>query len=548
MASANSAIPAEKTKPKYSKPGSPASLLAPGSTPAFGQPLDSNDPTGLQSLMILATGVSLWSATGNAGSPAASLNRTETPQEILGPFLDLSAGTGGQSAISANGATTSLNANTTAQIPATPAELLASLLSSAAPAAGASAPDSDKKTASNGASATASDLTSPSLQNTGLNAFTNAKAAFESLSSFSGPQSAFSAIQLLRDVREKLSGFAAKPEAAQLPASVNIPAARSVAANANDTTTLEGQRAISDARNTLSGQFEAKLQGALSASAPSAASGSASAAVNAHEGGNAASSQQGSTPSNSQDADQRKSSGNGAGGFSGTENSVISTSSSDNAQLLKASGILADAAGLPLHGASIAPSQAAGAAVSGVLDASAAASANIDSANSAKVNVPLPLPSPATQPGFSSDAVKASELYQRVDGSEMHVAMQTDLLGSIDLRATMHQSAFTATISVQRSDVQSLLANELPALQHALADRNLHVEQISIVNNSVSDGAGSDGQHPQQQNPDLAKSAAAGNSGGSRVSGPEDPAQERTSRLGDERNSSQGFGRLSIHV
>ncbi len=82
--------------------------------------------------------------------------------------------------------------------------------------------------------------------------------------------------------------------------------------------------------------------------------------------------------------------------------------------------------------------------------------------------------------------MKASELYQRVGGAEMHIAMQTDLFGSIDLRTVVHQSSLTATIGVQRGDVQSILANDLPALQHALADQKLHVERISVLDNSIA--------------------------------------------------------------
>jgi len=86
--------------------------------------------------------------------------------------------------------------------------------------------------------------------------------------------------------------------------------------------------------------------------------------------------------------------------------------------------------------------------------------------------------------------------------SEMRLAMQTDLLGSIDLRAAMHQSTLTATIGVQRADVQTLLANELPALQHALAEKNLQVGQISVLNNHAggafdSRNSGQDPRHGQ---------------------------------------------------
>ena len=115
---------------------------------------------------------------------------------------------------------------------------------------------------------------------------------------------------------------------------------------------------------------------------------------------------------------------------------------------------------------------------------------------------------PQTPAALPGDGVSASSLFNRPDGSEMHLAMQTDLLGSIDLRATIHQSGLMATIGVQRAEVQSLLASELPALQHALAEKSLQVAQISVLNNSVTDGGSSRGesQSPYQH---AAKNAHA---------------------------------------
>ncbi len=97
---------------------------------------------------------------------------------------------------------------------------------------------------------------------------------------------------------------------------------------------------------------------------------------------------------------------------------------------------------------------------------------------------------------------QATTTFQANANSEMRVAMQTDLLGAIDLRAAMHQSTLTATIGVQRADVQTLLANELPALQHALAEKNLQVGQISVLNNHTggaldSRSSGHDPRHGQ---------------------------------------------------
>jgi len=122
--------------------------------------------------------------------------------------------------------------------------------------------------------------------------------------------------------------------------------------------------------------------------------------------------------------------------------------------------------------------------------------ANSPAADSPQSSAPM-LPS---LPRSLSDVSQATQLYQRVAGAEMHIAMDTDLLGSIDLRAMVHQGSLSATIGVQRADVQTLLVNELPALQHSLAERNLQVAQISVLAGSVGSGTNANSQPRDQQN------------------------------------------------
>lgn len=109
---------------------------------------------------------------------------------------------------------------------------------------------------------------------------------------------------------------------------------------------------------------------------------------------------------------------------------------------------------------------------------------------------PAPLP-PAT-PTAANDAVQASQLYQHVGGAEMHIAMNTDLLGAVDVHAVVRQSTVTATIGVQHPEVQSLLSSDLPALQHALSEHSLHVDQISVFSGST--GSQMDMGRQTQQN------------------------------------------------
>ena len=128
--------------------------------------------------------------------------------------------------------------------------------------------------------------------------------------------------------------------------------------------------------------------------------------------------------------------------------------------------------------------------------------ANASGAARSAHDAPTPSAQPEqlpTLPRSLNDVSQASQLYQRVGGAEMHIAMDTDLLGSIDLRAVVHQGSLSATIGVQRADVQTLLVNELPALQHSLAEKNLQVGQILVTSGSVGSGTSPNSQPHDQQ-------------------------------------------------
>ncbi|MGA8224304.1 MAG: flagellar hook-length control protein FliK [Candidatus Acidiferrales bacterium] len=167
--------------------------------------------------------------------------------------------------------------------------------------------------------------------------------------------------------------------------------------------------------------------------------------------------------------------------------------STDSAVAVKAAGLTAVSVDQGLH----VPADAPG--------APAWADAGASPQPTGKENIPVtttpppPAPAPVPLPASLSDVAQASQLYQRVGGAEMHIAMQTDLLGSIDLHTVVHQSTISATIGVQRADVQSLLANDLPALQHALAEQRFQVNQISVLNSSVGGRLDHSGQQQQQQ-------------------------------------------------
>jgi hypothetical protein len=328
-------------------------------------------------------------------------------------------------------------------------------------------------------------------------------------------------------------------------------AANSTAANASL------QKAISDARDKLVQAIDADLQAEISA-APSKAIASADPASG--EGGNPVGQNPANSSFNSGAQDLLKQYGDAATGVA-TNASGISSEldalSANNAPsaVAKAAALVATAADPAVRVLPDASQQAANAATAPTV--AQAVSTTTTSTSAARPEPAPPSPLPQTLPQSLNDVAKAGELYQRVGGSEMHIAMETDLLGSVDLRATMHQSALSATIGVTRADVQALLANELPALQHALADKNFHVEQISVLNNSVGGRAGSGGEQQapaQNQHPFAPRGGFPANATGAGAAGASSHAEDMRAIAGASTMStaarawSDDGGRISVHV
>jgi hypothetical protein len=182
-----------------------------------------------------------------------------------------------------------------------------------------------------------------------------------------------------------------------------------------------------------------------------------------------------------------------------------SATSSTSAQPNISAATSANAATITTAAASQSAHLTAQAAAQGDASASAASAmkSTADGSSSAGQSTSLPPSLPSGLPRSLNDISQATQLYQRVGGAEMHIAMDTDLLGPIDLRAIVHQGSLSATIGVERADVQTLLVNELPALQHSLSEKNMQVGQISVLAGSIGSGTNPNNQphdQPSRQN------------------------------------------------
>lgn len=231
-------------------------------------------------------------------------------------------------------------------------------------------------------------------------------------------------------------------------------------------------------------------------------------------------------------------------GSANGQNSDPKDSNSNSAAVAKAAGLAQASGGGPLHASADAPPQAPASAGPAATDAGTPPSVASPNANASIAARPSPLP--AAAPSSLNDVVQASQLYHHVGGAEMHIAMSTDLLGSVDIHAVVRQSTVTATIGVQRPDVQTLLANDLPALQHALAEHSLHVEQISVLSGSTGNQMDLGRQTPQNQQGwrgALTASHSVGYNTDSRA-----PQISTDAAGAATAPASYAAGRLSIHV
>jgi flagellar hook-length control protein FliK len=116
-----------------------------------------------------------------------------------------------------------------------------------------------------------------------------------------------------------------------------------------------------------------------------------------------------------------------------------------------------------------------------------------------------PAPDPSSPPAFpgmeaaASRIVNNAQLVQAAGHSEMRIAMDSDKLGAVELRARMIGDVVGAAITVEKREAHAVLAVELPALQQALSDKQLRIEQVTLLHGSFSATTGDAGASTRQE-------------------------------------------------
>jgi trimeric autotransporter adhesin len=132
-----------------------------------------------------------------------------------------------------------------------------------------------------------------------------------------------------------------------------------------------------------------------------------------------------------------------------------------------------------------------------------------------------PTLSPSTPPpaqsadGPPNRLVDSAKLVEAAGRSEMRIAMDTERLGPVEVRAHMVGDQVGAAITVEKRDAHSILAVELPALQQALSDKQLRVEQVTLLHASLGSAAGDAGASQRQEQRSSAHTSTTPWPGGS---------------------------------
>jgi hypothetical protein len=112
----------------------------------------------------------------------------------------------------------------------------------------------------------------------------------------------------------------------------------------------------------------------------------------------------------------------------------------------------------------------------------------------------------------SARFVTSAQLFAASSHSEMRVSLDSEKLGAIELRAHLSGDQIGAAILVEKREAHAALTVELPALQQALSEKQLRVDQISLLHGTLGAATGDAGASPRQDQPNPSQGPLASNS------------------------------------
>lgn len=159
-------------------------------------------------------------------------------------------------------------------------------------------------------------------------------------------------------------------------------------------------------------------------------------------------------------------------------------------------------------------------------------------------NTPGPAPGAAAAPELNppvqaATVVQAAHVLERLGQTEMRIGVSAGDFGSVEVRASVIQDRLGASITATHQDLRAAMMAEMPALERAMEQHQLRLDQFDL---GAQVGSRSGGSSPQQQ-PSL-RSGPPGGFHASRSNGLSAERDHPLPTSGFEPNSS----RLNVHA
>ncbi|HXJ91490.1 MAG TPA: flagellar hook-length control protein FliK [Terriglobia bacterium] len=139
--------------------------------------------------------------------------------------------------------------------------------------------------------------------------------------------------------------------------------------------------------------------------------------------------------------------------------------------------------------------------------------------------------------------VNTAALNALQNGTEMRVQLRTDAFGSMDIRATLEGGKVGAAIGVESAEAHNALLSQLPALQQSLNERQVQLDQISVVSSNGQNGTDF-GTGSGRQNGDPTPSGGYHQ----QASGPEQVVEPVSTPVTEAWRPATSRGRLSVQA
>jgi hypothetical protein len=133
--------------------------------------------------------------------------------------------------------------------------------------------------------------------------------------------------------------------------------------------------------------------------------------------------------------------------------------------------------------------------------------------------------------------VQSARVIGRMEQTEMRVGVNTADFGSVELRAGISQDRVSATISAAHLELHAAMVAEMPSLERAIGQHQLHLDALDFRSPSGNQQRGAEAQ--QQHHPAMPS--------GTRLSDTAGPASQ-TESSPTAPGMETGSQRLNIHA